>query len=305
MVLTRDSLEGVYAFIPMPWDDQEQLDEATLRHDVSYLAGSAVDGVYGLDSTGEFYTIELPEYRRAVDIMVEASGETPLQVNCTWPNRTGALERASYAGQQGVDAVRFAFPFWESVTVDEAIEFMEELAEAADPAPLVHYNIPRAKLVFGLDEYRRVVDRVPELIGTKLSIGERETIELLAELPELNHFVGENHFTAMMAAGASGGYTWLGTMNPRVMAEWYRACTSGDWNRAIEIQQLAWKYGRMRIDEFDVHTDAAYNKIDAAVNPNIDCGVGVRGPYRSASPDDVETAATWAAEHTPELVEYP
>jgi len=93
-------------------------------------------------------------------------------------------------------------------------------------------------------------------------------------------------------------------MNPAIMSEWYRASADGDWNRAMEIQQDVWAYGRMRLETFDVHTDAGYNKIDAAVNPNIDCGVGVRDPYRSASADDPETARTWAEEHTPELVEY-
>ena len=304
MVLTRDTLSGAYAFIPVPWDEQGRLDEQTLRHDVTYLANTEVAGLFAFDSTGEFFTLELDEYRRAVDVILDAAEDTSVQINCTWPNREGALERAAYAGAEGADAVRFAFPFWEAVTIDEALEFTEELAAAADPAPLVHYNIPRAKLVFGADEYRRVVDRIPEVIGTKLATNEREIIEILAEVPELEHFVGEHHFTPMMAAGANGSYSWLGTMNPQLMSEWYHASADGDWNRSMEIQQMVWRYGRMRLDTFDVHTDAGYNKIDAAVNPNIECGVDVRGPYRSASPDDVETARQWAEENTPELVEF-
>ncbi|MEF8820643.1 MAG: dihydrodipicolinate synthase family protein [Halovenus sp.] len=304
MVLTKESLSGAYAFVPMPWDERGSLEEQTLEDDVSYLADSAVDGLFAFDSTGEFFTVELEEYRRAVDIIVDASGDTPVQINCTWPNQTGALERAAYAGSRGADAVRFAFPFWETLTVDEALEFAETLAEAAEPAPLVHYNIPRAKLVFGADEYRQLVDRVPNVIGTKLATDHRNTIEILAEVPELEHFVGENHFVSMMAAGASGSYSWLGTMNPAIMSEWYQASAEGDWNRAMELQQDVWAYGRMRLETFDVHTDAGYNKIDAAVNPNIGCGVGVREPYRSATPDDPKTARNWAEEHTPELVEY-
>ncbi|WP_436934706.1 dihydrodipicolinate synthase family protein [Halovenus marina] len=304
MVLTKDSLEGAYAFVPMPWDEQGNLDEQTLEHDVSYLADSEIDGLFAFDSTGEFFTIELDEYREAVDIIVEASGDTPIQINCTWPNQTGALERAAYAGTQGADAVRFAFPFWEKLTVEEALEFSERLAAAADPAPLVHYNIPRAKRMFGADEYKRLVERVPSVIGTKLATDERTIREILAEVPELNHFVGEPHFVSMMGAGANGSYSWLGTMNPAIMSEWYEAAAAGDWNRSMEIQQDVWEYGRMRLDSFDVHTDAGYNKIDAAVNPNLECGVGVREPYRSATPEDPKRARDWAEKHTPELVEY-
>lgn len=304
MVLTKESLSGSYAFVPLPWDDDGNLDEPTLRRDVSYLAGSEVEGLFALDSTGEFFTVELDEYHTIVDIILDASDDTPVQINCTWPNQAGSLERAAYAGSRGADAVRFAFPFWEAVTVDEALEFAERLADAARPAPLVHYNIPRAKLVFGADEYRRLVERIPEVIGTKLAMDEREIIDILAEVPELNHFVGEHHFVPMMAAGANGSYSWLGTMNPALMSEWYSACADGRWNRAIEIQKDVWEYGRMRLDTFDVHTDAGYNKIDAAVNPNIECGVDVRGPYRSGSSSDAEKARRWASEHAPDLVDF-
>lgn len=303
MVLTRETLSGTYAFVPMPWDDDGAINEATLRHDVDYLAGTEIDGLFVFDSTGEFFTVELEEYRNIVDVVLDSAGETPVQVNCAWPNQEGALERAAYAGSQGADAVRFTFPFWETVTVEEALDFAEAVADAAAPAPLVHYNIPRAKFVFGATEYQRLVERVPEVIGTKLATDEREIIQILAEVPELKHFVGEHHFAPMMAAGASGSYSWLGTMNPRLMSEWYRACASGDWERGMEIQQMVWEYGRMRFDSFDdVHTDAGYNKIDVAVNPNIDCSVNVREPYRSGTVEDVETARRWAEENAPEFV---
>lgn len=306
MALTADDLAGMYAFVPLPWDANGNLEEATLRHDVEYLANSGVTGLFALDSTGEFFTVEYEEFTRVVDLLVDVVGPTDahLQVNCTWPNQRGALARAEYAADRGVDAVRFAFPFWEAVTVEEALRFVEALADATDPVPLVHYNIPRANLVFGADEYRQLIERVPQVIGTKLAMpDELSTMEVIEAVPELAHFVGEHHFASLMAAGASGSYSWLGTMNPRLAMEWFRACESDDWTHALEIQETIWRWRRMTYDEWDVHTDAGYNKLDARVNPNYEFDVRLRAPYRGGSAADVEAGRAWAREHVPELLE--
>jgi len=306
MVLNPDELRGVFNFVPTPWDGEYELDEAALRHDVEYLCESPLTGLYTTDSTGEFYTLEFEEFCRLVDVVLDVAGptETPVQINCTWTNQRGALRRAEYAAEQGADAVRFAFPYWHDLTIEEAIRFVEKIARAAEPAPLVHYNIPRSTPVFGAEEYRRLVDRVPSLIGTKSPLDESSVLEMLTEVPELRHFVGDHQFVALMGAGADGMYSWLGVLNPRLTMEWYEACVGGDWSRAMEIQTMVWRY-RYMIDQqgWDIHTDAGYNKLDAAVNPNIETHPRVRPPYTSGTLDQVETVRTWIAENEPELLD--
>ena len=307
MALSSDDLSGMYAFVPLPWTPDGDLDEETLARDVSYLANTEITGLFALDSTGEFFTVEYEEYTRIVDILLEAVGptDTQLQVNCTWPNQRGALRRAEYAADAGVDAVRFAFPFWEQVTVEEGLRFMESLADVTDPVPLIHYNIPRAKLVFGAEEYRQVVERVPSVIGTKLAMGdEMTTMEVIEKVPELAHFVGEHHLAPLLRAGASGSYSWLGTMNPRYAMEWFRACEEGDWTRAMAIQETIWRWRRMTYDTWDVHTDAGYNKLDAKVNPNYGFDPRLRAPYEGGSMADVEQGRQWAQANAPELLEF-
>ena len=301
MVLTKEDLIGPYGFIPMPWDEDGQLQEAVLRHDVATLSQTDLAGLYAFDSTGEFFTVELAEFKRAVDVILDAA-EIPVQINSAWVNQQGAIDRAAYASAQGADGIRFTFPFWEEVTVDEAIEFAKRIETAADPAPLIHYNIPRAKRLFGAAEYARLVKEVPGVIGTKLALDERATMEVLQDVPELQHFVGEHHFVAMMAAGGDGGYTWLGTMNPELMVEWYESIINDQWARAMEIQTMVWDYRKMTYEEFDVHTDAGYNKIDAALNPDLETGIAVRSPYSSGSAADLTVAREWIAEHYSELI---
>ena len=85
--------------------------------------------------------------------------------------------------------------------------------------------------------------------------------------------------------------------------EWYDACVHGNWNRAVEIQTMVnrWKVN-VKL-QWSCASDAAVNKLDAIVNPNIHCNVRVRPPYMSGTMRDVEFARHWAANNMPEMLQ--
>ena len=306
-MLTAETLRGVYCFVPVPWDENYDLDEEVLRHDLAYLCGTGITGLYTHDTSGEFYAFDFEEFCRFVDIVTDVVKPTglPFQIGCTWIDTRGALRRAEYAAEQGADAVRFAFPFWQGLTTEECLRFMEDLAAACGPVPLVHYNNPCSKVVFGVREYRQAVKRVPTLIGTKIpgTIDDPITVaNFIAKVPELSHFVGEYVLTPSMAIGAHGICSFLAATNPRLTMEWYEACVQGNWTQAMEIQTMVirWKINvKMR---WSCTSDAAVNKLDAIVNPNIHCNVRVRPPYTSGTMEDVEFARHWAADNMPEML---
>lgn len=307
MVLTASGLAGIFSFVPLPWNEDYELDEPALRNDLEYLCSTGLSGVYTPDSSGEFFTLEFDEFRRIVDVVVDVVAPTdkPVQIGCHWTSERGAIRRARYAADSGADAVRFSFPYWEEVTVEEALRFVEAVGDATDPVPLVHYNTPKAKLVFGADEYRRATERVPNLIGTKQLIRNPfEVTEILDAAPELAHFVDESLFAQGMAAGASGMYAWLSAINPRLSMEWYDACAAGDWGRAMEIQTTVNRYRAETLAHWSCSSmSAAFCKLDAALNPNFECHPRVRPPYESGTEADVEWARRWARENAPELLE--
>lgn len=307
MSLTVETLRGVFCFVPIPWDEEYNLDEGILRHDLAYLCGTGITGVYTTDSSGEFYALDFAEFCRFVDIVTDVVGPTglPLQVGCTWTDTRGALRRAQYAAQHGADGIRFAFPYWEQLTTEECLQFIEDMAAVCDPVPLIHYNNPNSKVRFGVAEYRAAIRRVPSLIGTKLSRDPVAIAELIEMVHDLNHFVGEYVFASSMAAGARGLYSWLAVSNPELTMEWYDSCLKGDWARAIEIQTMVnrWKVNvKMR---WSCASSAAINKLDAALNPNVQCHPRIRAPYRSGTFEDLEFARNWAAENMPDFLLLP
>ena len=133
-----------------------------------------------------------------------------------------------------------------------------------------------------------ILERVPTLIGTKLPKGEPLWFANVCEkVPEIAHFTGEYTFAADFAGGASRLCSWLAVTNPRLALEWYDALVRGDYNAALRIQALVNRYKIQVKSTWRGQSDAAVNKADAAVNPNMRCDVRVRPPYASCTRDDV------------------
>ena len=305
-MLTADTLRGVWALVHTPWDARCELDEAALRDNVAYLCRSGVHGLCAAGPSGEFHAMEFDEFRRLVDIVVDEakSAGMPCQIGCGWSHARGALRRAEYAVQRGADAVGMLFPYYIEPSVTEGVRFFEEVARTCGPVPLVHCNTPHAGPVLGPDDYRRLKDHVPTLIGTQLAVGDPRGLAAIREgVPEVSHFSGEDTFVPDFAGGAVGICSWLAVTNPRLAVEWYEACLRGDWDRAMSTQTRVNRYQIEVKTRWRGTTGAAVNKADAAVNPNIRCSLSVRPPYTSCTPEDVERARQWAKAYFPELLE--
>ena len=306
IMLTADTLRGVWVMVSTPWDANYEFDEEAFRHNVSYQCDSGVHGLYTGGSSGEFFALDLEEFCRCTNIFLEIVQQAgmPHQVGCTASDTRGALRRAEYAVEQGAGAIQIAFPYCIKLTVEEGIRFFEDVARACGPVPLVHYATGSAKLMFEAEDYQRLKDRVPTLIGTKLTKGDPLWFAGICEKnPQLIHFSGEYTFAADFAGGARGIYSWLGLTNPRLAVEWYEALVAGDMNRAMEIQVLVNRFKLCVKTTWPGKSDPAVNKVDAAINPNVRTHPRVRPPYRSSTMEDVERAREWARENFPDLVQ--
>ncbi len=69
--LTRQNLHGIWVAIATPFDDHYCLDEAAFRENIRRLHAAGIHGIYTTDSDGEFYAIELDEFKRIVDVFAD------------------------------------------------------------------------------------------------------------------------------------------------------------------------------------------------------------------------------------------
>jgi 4-hydroxy-tetrahydrodipicolinate synthase len=235
-----DELAGLWSAIPTPWTATERLDEAVLARNVERLAQVPCDGIYSTDSDGEFYALELDEFRLFVRAFTRAMAgvDCGIQVGVTWTNTSGIIDRIKVCLDHGVSTVHVCYPYWMPLNERDARQFWNDLATAAPAARWIHYSTPRGHVRIGGAEYRRLAAEYPEqFIGTKLGTQNFvELSEIIGATPELAHFVTDFVVAPAMALGARGCYSfWVNSL-----PKWHRRlvglCRAGEWATATRMQ---------------------------------------------------------------------
>jgi 4-hydroxy-tetrahydrodipicolinate synthase len=238
--LTRDNLHGVWAAIATPFDDHDRFDEDVFRENIRRLYGAGVHGIYTTDSDGEFYAIELEEFKRIVKVFADETQRLgfPTMVGVTWCNTQGIIDRLKYAAAQGILGAHVGHPFFMPMSPESYRAFWVDVQQATpDWFALVHYNTPRLHNYRRGPDYARLLE-VPNLVGTK-HVGSDfpEFLTLMDSVPQLSHFTGEHAMTPYMMFGARGVYSWFVNFNPRYMLDWYDDIMSQRWDLARHRQE--------------------------------------------------------------------
>ena len=239
--LTRENLHGVWAAIATPFDEDNRFDADIFRENLRRLHASGVHGIYTTDSDGEFYAIELDEFKRIIDVFADESQRlgVPTQAGVTWCNTQGMVDRARYAASKGILGAHVGHPFFMPMTPQSYHAFWQDIRLAVPEwFGLVHYNTPRVHNYQYGPDYAILADEVPNLIGTK-HVGAEipEFLTLRACAPQLSHFTGEHALTPYMFFGARGVYSWFANFNARYMVEWYDDLEAQRWDQARHRQE--------------------------------------------------------------------
>jgi dihydrodipicolinate synthase/N-acetylneuraminate lyase len=239
--LTRDNLHGVWAAVATPFDDQDRFDPDTLRENMRRLHAAGVHGIYTTDSDGEFYAIELDEYRQIVDVFADEAQRLgiPTQVGVTWSNTRGMVDRLSFAAERGVLGAHVGHPYFMPMSTESYRVFWEDIRRAVpEDFALIHYNTPRVHNYQRGPEYAVLQGEIPNLVGTK-HVGNvfPEFLTLMQDAPRLSHFTSEHAFTPYTQFGARGIYSWFVNFNAPYMVAWYEEMRAGQWEAAIARQQ--------------------------------------------------------------------
>jgi dihydrodipicolinate synthase/N-acetylneuraminate lyase len=231
----------VWAAIATPFDESDRFDAAVFRENMRRLHTAGVHGIYTTDSDGEFYAIELGEFKQIVDVFADEAQRLgiPTQVGVTWCNTQGILDRLSHAAGSGILGAHVGHPFFMPMTPESYHAFWQDVRRAVpDWFALVHYNTPRVHNYQYGPDYTVLAQEVPNLIGTKhVGSNVSEFLTLMACAPMLSHFTGEHAMTPYMMFGARGAYSWFANFNARYMLEWYDDIVHARWEQARQRQE--------------------------------------------------------------------
>lgn len=303
-------LYGLYAAIPIPFGPAGELDERAFRANVARLAAAAVDGIYTTDSTGEFWALNLGEFRQVVGWLAAELEATTIQrqVGCTWIDTRGVIDRIRIALDTGIDVVHVALPFWIPLTDGEIERFFTDIFDACPRARVIHYNTPRSKRVFTGADYQRWSAVFPGLVGSKFPPSDYLGFQdVRLHSPDLAHFVCDNLALPGLMSGARGVFSALANVSPQKMVRLYQACRRRDWETALAAME--------ELNRFLVHVatplvrkghlDPVVDKIMVQLTGFLQGGRAVRPPFQTIGDEEMEEVRVAARQMVPEWFDPP
>lgn len=308
-MLTRQTFRGPWAGLPVPWTPDDRLDEDLYRAMVRLCCDAGVPGVYSGGTTGEFYAMEFDEFSQVARATVEACHACgkPAMVGCSAFCTRGACMRAAFARDIGADAVQVALPGWQEVPDRAVVPFFEAVADAAAGLPLSVYDTTRTGKALPLALHEAIRAAVPSYMMVKATGGTVGAAEDgCAELSRLvNVFSQEHAWPRLGPRGLAGCCSSMAYWNPRLTLGLWRQVEAEDWaGLESAMKPIKAMYAFLH-DEFGPRgfTDTAYDRMVSVATGFLPVPLANRGPYPSASMDDVNTMRAWLTANFPAMLE--
>ncbi|MBR7826440.1 dihydrodipicolinate synthase family protein [Actinospica sp. MGRD01-02] len=247
----RRALRGVVAIPVTPF---EAGDEGRLvdweRHGalIERLVAAGVGAITPNGNTGEFYTLEPAEARRATENTVKQVGERAAIIVGVGLDTTTAINAARHAREVGASMVMVHQPVHPYISGEGWSEYHRRIAEAVPELGIVLYV--RDARISGA-QIARLGELCPNVIGIKYSVpdpvrfasvamdagaGRFEWVAGLAELSAPGYF----------AMGATGFTSGLVNVVPAISLDFYRELAAGDYGRARSIWGLIRPFEELR-----------------------------------------------------------
>lgn len=224
-------MQGVFNILATPFDEQGDLDEASLRNLVDFQIAAGVSGLTILAILGEGQKLSDAEWDRvASTVLDQVKGRVDVVVTVTHPSTRTVIERAKRAAELGAAAVMAAPPTLLR-NLDSVATFYDALGDAS-PIPIVVQDEPATTNVImppsflaGLSHPMIKLEEPP--VPQKVS-------RILELRPDARIFggLGGQYFLEELERGAVG--TMTGFALTDVLVSIYDDFTAGNRDRARE-----------------------------------------------------------------------
>jgi dihydrodipicolinate synthase/N-acetylneuraminate lyase len=308
-MLDLNNLKGMWAGLPIPWDDKGMFDRDTFIENVCRCVDAKIPGIYTGGSTGEFYACDFELFQEITNSLIETvkGKDVLIQIGISSQTTEEVIRRGLYAIEKGADGLQVTFPYWSKLTENEAVNFYKDLDMAFKSFPLIHYDVHRNKYRLDKDILTKICNNSTGLIGVKFTGTELgKFADLALNFQNINFFTGELLLASAAPLGAKGSYSSLVYMCPPLMLKYFDFCISGKIKEAIEIQKKIIKLmqGLIILDlGNDADADAAFDKALSVTSGFLKNTLEVKKPYISVSSTKLEKFRDWVKVNVPEFLE--
>lgn len=199
------------------------------------------DGLNVIATTGTFgecHTLLWDEFKTLVDATLAAvNRRIPVVIGCTSLNTREALSKMDYAAQAGADAVLVGVPFYFQATVENAVQFYQDIADEHPELGIVIYHNPRNhRIHIPVAAFKQLITR-SNIVGMKDSHRTPMQFMQLMEIikGKMSVMTNQNQMYPYMMMGASGCWSIHAWMGPSPVIRAFRAAREGRWEETKEI----------------------------------------------------------------------
>lgn len=215
------------------------LDEAGFKAFVDWQVREGSHGLVPCGTTGESATLSYDEHYRVIDLCIEAAaGRVPVIAGCGSNDTATAKRHMAHARAAGAAAALVVMPYYNRPNQEGLYAHFAVLADSSD-LPIILYNVPgRTVTNMSVDTMGRLAT-IPSIVGIKDATGDvaRATAQRLACGADFIQLSGNDDMAlGFMAMGGVGCISVTANVAPRLCADFQEACLSGDWARAMELQ---------------------------------------------------------------------
>ena len=233
-------IHGAIVALVTPMTRTEELNEAGLRSLVRHVMGGGVHGLFVNGTTGEFYSFDMAQKRRSLEIVMEESGgKIPVIAGAAAITTRMAIAEVKMAESMGADAVTVLTPMFVGPNQEELYLHYKEIAESTT-LPLLAYNNPAKTAVSFTPDTVSRLSAIDNIIGVKDSSGDLNLAgEFIRRTPRdtFKVFMGrDNLILAALTYGAAGAVAATANVAPAIVAEICEAFEAGDMKRALDAQ---------------------------------------------------------------------
>ena len=313
MIRAQD-LKGVLAMMPAFTTPDgsspsatDTIDTGALETAVDKIVRDGVNAIATMGSFGEFHTLLWEEQKKLAETTIAAARRrVPVFIGCSSLNTRETMRQVKFAEQAGADGVLCCVPFYYPSTVENAVQFYLDLAEAFPKMGIaIYHNPPLHHVTIPVSAFEKLATR-PNIVAMKDShrtpVAFMELMKIVKG--KISVFCNQSQGYPYMMFGASGCWSISAWMGPWPLLHLRDACFGGDWETAQEIcldMNAAYKAPGRPGDLF-----WRENSHKLAVNESGYCYAGpLRPPFRHVPPEIIEHAKQQAANWKKLCEKYP
>ncbi|HEV2634147.1 MAG TPA: dihydrodipicolinate synthase family protein [Actinocrinis sp.] len=279
----RSALAGVVAIPVTPFAADGSVDWERHAALLGRLADGGIRAVTPNGNTGEFYTLDPAEARRAAENTVKTVGDRTVVVVGVGLDTTTAIGAARHARDCGAQLVMIHQPVHPYISGEGWSEYHRTIAEAVPDLGVVLYI--RDPRISGA-QIARLGEQCPNVIGVKYSVADPVRFGSVARDAGLGRFawiagLAELSAPGYFAYGATGFTSGLVNVAPAMSLGLHQALAARSDRRAMEIWEQLRPFEELRAADSAADNVSVVKEALAQLDL---CRPDVRPPSRALPP---------------------